>query len=239
MTPTSIREVLSDLPDHRGLTLINIRDRIKEKYFDSNDEPKIFSKGCFELSTLIEHFITRYKLDVPFSKINGDETWEIQIRHLISMINDFEPKVMAHILEKEIDNVLKEQDTKIAQETQFGETVLSLDEKISIHKNLENVRELVEQSNIPDSKKNALLKRINELSAEVDRYGTKTDSFLGFILELSIAAKKFHTNLKPAIDDVQQALQTIYIRKSRDEGVALPKPEEMPQLPKPEDVGNV
>jgi hypothetical protein len=89
----------------------------------------------------------------------------------------------------------------------FGYAVLEPDEKAEIHKHIEKIRELIEESGLEDRKKNALFGRLTELSKEVNRNGTRTDGFFAFASEFAFCMGQFSKRAKPAIDDLKDILR--------------------------------
>jgi len=117
----------------------------------------------------------------------------------------------------------------------FGYARLDPTEKDDLHNHLNHIRGIIEQSEIPDNKKNALFRKLNELSAEVDRTGTRTDGFLGLIGDLGVRLGQFGEDAKPLTKELNSLLRIVMRSRARAEDIALPKSEEFPLLGPPED----
>jgi len=113
----------------------------------------------------------------------------------------------------------------------FGYAILEADEKQAIHKHLERVRRIIEESQLEDRKKNALFERLKELVAEVNRNGTRTDRFFAFAGELGCCVSQFTTNAKAAVDETKEILKIVYRARARHDGVKLSPGDEMLLLP--------
>jgi hypothetical protein len=61
-----------------------------------------------------------------------------------------------------------------------GYAVLDGEEKKEVHDHIAKIRVIIQESKLADRKKNNLFDRLSELSAEVDRNGTRTDRFFAF-----------------------------------------------------------
>jgi hypothetical protein len=105
----------------------------------------------------------------------------------------------------------------------FGYAKLDKTEKEEIHKKLNHIRSIIEHSMLPDRKKNALYRKLGDLSAEVDRIGTKTDAFFGLMGDIGVHLGEFAENAKPMIDEVKDVIKIITRARARSEDVALPE----------------
>lgn len=132
-------------------------------------------------------------------------------------------------------NKLKRREARQAIDKTKGETFgyarLTGDEKEMAHGHLKKIRELIEESELADRKKNKLFERINDLSRELDRNGTHTDRFFAFSMDMAFVSGQMAERAKPALDELKEFLRIIWRARQRTEGVALPGPEDFPQLP--------
>ena len=64
---------------------------------------------------------------------------------------------------------------KGAMANTIGYAVLDGEEKKEIHKHIEKIRAIIQESALADGKKNSLFERLGELATEVNRNGTRTD----------------------------------------------------------------
>ncbi|HTK13789.1 MAG TPA: hypothetical protein VL402_08305 [Xanthobacteraceae bacterium] len=115
----------------------------------------------------------------------------------------------------------------------FGYATLNDEEKTSIHKHIEKIRKIIEQSNLDDRKKNSLFNRLSSLSSDVDRNGTRTDRFFAFASEISFCVGDFAENAKPMFDEVKEVLRIVCRARSRNEGSLLPPGDSVLSLPEP------
>jgi len=136
-------------------------------------------------------------------------------------INGLERKLKEYEIEKEIDSAIR------LNIDNFGYENLDKTEKSEIHEKLNNIRTIVENSELDDRKKNALFSKISDLAAEVDRKGTKTDAFFGLMADVGIHLGSFAKNAKPMTDEVKDIVKIISRARARTEDVALPANSEL------------
>jgi hypothetical protein len=115
---------------------------------------------------------------------------------------------------------------------------LSLEFKTQIGGHLTAIRKIVfEADHLPESKRDALIRRINNLQHEVDRERTRTEAAMALWLELTSAISKGATNLDPAIDRLERIVKVLSLQKDESETKAIngpPKPKQIapPDAPK-------
>jgi len=117
-----------------------------------------------------------------------------------------------------------------------GYAILTGEEKKEIHVHIERIRTLIDGSGLDDRKKNALLDRLTELAAEVNRNGTRTDRFFAFFSEFGFSVSQFTNNAKPAIEEVKAILRIVYHARARHDGIKLPPGDDIPLLPDPDTI---
>jgi hypothetical protein len=119
--------------------------------------------------------------------------------------------------------------------TAAGYAILDSGEKSAIHKHIEKIRAIIEESGLDDGKKNALVERLNGLALEVDRNGTRTDRFFSFTSELGFALGRFTKNAKPAVEETKAMMKIIVGARARHDGIKLPPGDEIRLLPEPQE----
>ena len=99
---------------------------------------------------------------------------------------------------------------------------LSLDFKTQIGGHLTAMRKIVaEAEHLSESKRDAVIRRINNLQHEVDRDRTRTEAATALWLELTSAISKGATNLDPAIDRLERIIQVLALSKDQSETKAI------------------
>jgi hypothetical protein len=112
---------------------------------------------------------------------------------------------------------------------------LSLEFKTQIGGHLTAIRKIVfEADHLPESKRDALIRRIDNLQHEVDRERTKTDAAMALWLELTSAISKGATNLDPAIDRLTRIVKVLSLQKDESEIKAIKGPSKPKQLAPPD-----
>lgn len=112
----------------------------------------------------------------------------------------------------------------------FGYAKLDQTEKQEIHAKLNHIRQIVDGSSLSDRKKTAILNKLTALSKEVDKNGTQIDQWMGLWPTVGLAIGEFAENAKPAIEDAKDIARIIFRAQARNEGVALPPPDEFKLL---------
>jgi hypothetical protein len=116
----------------------------------------------------------------------------------------------------------------------FGYAILTEQEKEAVQAHLEEVRAIIEKSELDDRKKNTLFDRLSELQREVNRNGTRTDRFFAFASDLGFASGQFAKNAKPLFKEVKDILTIVTKARARTENVKLPSNGQVLLLPEPD-----
>jgi hypothetical protein len=111
---------------------------------------------------------------------------------------------------------------------------LSLDFKTQIGGHLTAMRKIVaEAQHLSGSKRDALIRRINNLQLEVDRDRTRTEAATALWLELTSAISKGAQNLDPAIDRLERIIKVLSLAKDENETKSITAPPERKRLSPP------
>lgn len=145
-----------------------------------------------------------------------------------------EPKLFESKTKLEIDEIIGRYISNIDEDS-FGFAKLNSQEKNKIYEHISRIRLLIEASDLPDRKKNALFERLSSLAGEVDQYGTRTDQFFAFMGDVAFVMGDMTKKAKPLIDEVKDMMKILSRSRARQEGVSLPPGDETVLLPPPED----
>jgi hypothetical protein len=111
---------------------------------------------------------------------------------------------------------------------------LSLDFKTQIGGHLTAIRKIVfEADHLPENKRDALIRRIDNLQHEVDRDRTRTEAAMALWLELTSAISKGATNLDPAIDRLARIVKVLSLSKDESETKSITGPRKPKQIAPP------
>jgi hypothetical protein len=116
-----------------------------------------------------------------------------------------------------------------------GYAVLSNEEKEAVHSHLDKIRVIISDSQLGDRKKNRLSGLVNDLAAEVDRIGTRTDAFFSLMGEVGLHLGEFGENSRPLWNEVRETMKIVLRSRARKEDISLPPGEEVLSLPIPEE----
>lgn len=219
-----IDDVFYDLPENPKQALVVINERLKKKIFDLKEDEA--EDLCRIANAVIEEWCNQYAVSIDAKKLNGPAA---QYGEYIKAMGKLESEVYRDAIGEKISLI------KSGNLTQFGHAKLDATEKEQIHKNLNNIRNLVGESVLPDSKKNAIYEKLNKLAAEVDRTGTKTDAFFGLLGDLGIHLGAMAKGAEPLTKEIKSILKIVMRSRARTEDVALPKSEDFPLLESPDE----
>jgi hypothetical protein len=76
---------------------------------------------------------------------------------------------------------------------------------------------VIENSQLPPRKKNAIRFRIGKLMIEIESEGTRVDNFLGLLIDISLTAKHMRENLGKVVSDAKDIFRIVYNRRAEDE----------------------
>jgi hypothetical protein len=230
LTPR-FRASIANLPSSPELVLIHMRDEIAEWRSEPSDASD--SETAEQFVAFLRKFVLRHKLDVFVPTQTDENALAVAMDNLDQFCRDYQASIVDDELEELIESVTASGDAE-----SFGYAHLNTSEKTRIHGNIERIRELIEASDLSDRKRNALYEKLNQLAAEVDRNGTKTDRFFAFMGDAAFVLGDMATKAKPFTDEVKDMIKTIGKARSRKEGTSLPPGEEVLTLPAPEEREN-
>jgi hypothetical protein len=225
--PTSL---LVDLPNDKEAALCELAHRADELH----KQESLNGVEYGTLAKLLEQFAAKNDLDIEINPKESHGSWRDHFLYVMHRMNAFENDVKVKRAEKEMSDLIDDYKNANSKTSPFGYAFLSTDEKEEIRTKLNEIRNVVDASSLSARKKNALFIRISRLAEEVDRDGTKTDSFFSFAIDLAMTAGEMAGKAKPAVDQFKDILKIILKRRAEAEGVALPKPDDYPKLPSPE-----
>jgi hypothetical protein len=225
---------LRDLPQDNDECILEILKRYL-KYNEnslphssrSNDNIEIFRAALTELDAF------RQIQDLEAS-LNGKHDAAIaeNIRAIIRRLETAHAESRRHAAVIQAKENVREK-IRLHKNTFFGFARLSSAERAEIHNHLQKIRDVIESSNIDHRKKNALLDRLNALSHEVDKAGTKMDGFVAVWVDLWFAFGAGAAAAKPAFDELKDVLKILYQSRAKEEQTSLPTPQDQLQLPAP------
>jgi len=174
---------------------------------------------------IIEEWCVKNKIELLKYSVSSEESLLIQY---FTQIDEYRNKILVELAAAKVEEVLQ------GDFLSFGYAKLDPTEKNDLHNHLNHIRGIIERSDIPDNKKNALFGKLNQLSEEIDRTGTRTDGFLGLIGDLGVRLGQFGKDAQPLTKELNSLLRIVMRSRARAEDIALPKSEDFPLLGPPE-----
>ena len=181
--------------------------------------------------SIFESFVKKYDVLPSYAYKDDSVTWSEQMVHVNRTVAELSRLIKAENAANEADRLFDEYADAAEGESPFGYAFFSPEEKVHIHRSLDAVREAIDQSRLPSRKKNALYRKLANLSLEVDKDGTLTDSFFAFGIDVSMVAAEMEENARPAIEQMKDILRIVFRRRAECEGASLPSPSDIPLLP--------
>lgn len=242
--PGELAKFLRDLPvdGSSGAVqlFVEINQRLKSIGVDINNakpssqELEILFAAC---TLVITYVSKRTDLKLVYDeKINALGNWADltnQMAHLQKRVQQTTRQQNREKIKSEIDELIEQAEATRGNES-FGFAILNEDDRTRIFSAIEKLRSIFEQSDLSRKKKDALLAKLSELHKEAAREFTATERFFGFLGDLSFVIGQMAKNAKPAIDEAKDMARIVMNRRGEQEGVQLPAPEDLPQLPAPE-----
>lgn len=225
-----IAKIVRSLPSSPSAALVGFCDNIREVL---NNEP-LDEMDFVKIKTFILKFNVKYQI-VSIRGQRNEEGDFSYVGYLLEQLDKYKDIEERKRIESDIDALVVEFGDSSA-ENSFGFARLNSDEKRKIHENISRIRLAIDLSDLPDRKKNALYERLNELSAEVDALGTKTDRFFAFMGDAAFVLGDMAKQAKPMLDEVKDMIKTIGRARSRQEGVSLPPGDTPLSLPAPNNI---
>ena len=214
-----IDAILLDLPADPMPALIEIGRRIRQDSSIPNETASIRIA-----KRIIEEWCKRNKINL--NKTSG--AIQDRLDFYLRQIDEYRNKELEDLATAKVEEALR------GDILSFGYARLDPTEKDDLHNHLNHIRGIIERSDIPDNKKNALFRKLNQLSEEIDRTGTRTDGFLGLIGDLGVRLGQFGKDAQPLTKELNSLLRIVMRSRARAENIALPKSEDFPLLGSPE-----
>lgn len=213
MIDLDVGAILNDLPSDPHDALVEASSRIERSLNAAFADDQDFQTAATMLMRLAREFC-----DIDL-RVRENVTWQQDFERFGRIVQEERRRTrMDAELTDHIDRFKKRTDM-------FGLAKLSPDEKAFIRKKIEGIRGAIDSSSLELRKRNAIIKRLTELEKEVGLDGSRLDNALALVIDLTVALKKGHMNLKGLIDDAKDIAGTMIERQAADEGVALPKPD--------------
>jgi hypothetical protein len=233
--PIDSRALLAKLPQDPREAIIIIGTRMKSLLVNKA-EGGLSEGDAHECCAIIRRFAAATKIGFELPPKKPEATWKRNLGTLVSRIQKYSVDSRDEIVGSKIDELIQEYQAA-SQTDRFGFAFLEVSEKQNIHQHINAIRKIAETTRLSEKKKRALFDRLNNLAAEVDKNGTKTDAFFAFLGDLSLCAGDMAENAKPAIDRFKEILEIVVRNRAKQEGVKLPSPESFrfltDQTPKP------
>ena len=105
--------------------------------------------------------------------------------------------------------------------------------KTQIGGHLTAIRRIVAEADILPNKRDAIVKRINNLQEEVDRDRTRTEAVMALWLDITSAIGSGAKNLDPAIDRLERIVGVFAKAKDENDQKALTAPHERKRIAPP------
>jgi hypothetical protein len=238
-------EMFEDLPSDPNLAAFELLERVKKRilHLGASSKAELPTDADYNIAVgYLEAFFELNDWKKPAGQNPGYNSTD--------SVHEIEKKTSAfhrHQFEAYVNNILLRLKWVIKQEakqvleaataTAPGYAILDSDEKKAIHKHIDKIRTIIEESGLDDRKKNSLFEQLSDLAMEVNRNGTRTDRFFAFASELWFNAGKNVKAAKPLLDEAKEILRIITRARARHDGTKLPPGDGIMSLPAPSEDG--
>jgi hypothetical protein len=225
-----LQELASGLPGDPGSALVAFSERLSSKLSIG----RLDASDCVRIYLFYKSFSTRFNIDIAVAETDNvrQESISAIVHYILANRVRFVRGYVSSQIEDVIDQIASGFDNS------FGIARLNEHEKQKIRDHIENIRKLIDASDLPVNKKNALFDRLNALAREVDQYGTRTDRFFAFMSDVAFVAGDMAKKAKPLLDEVKDMIKIVSRSRARQEGVSLPPGDEPLLLPPPENLSD-
>jgi hypothetical protein len=228
-----IDDLVKNLPPAPGEALLAFADRVYENILAGGLQ--VPANDVIAITTFMRRFSKKYSISANLTKLHREE-FPDDIHFMsahVQSIRSMRASIVGKSIDGHVEELITEYDTRTDAES-FGLARLNAEEKQKIHTHIGHIRKILEESDLPDRKKNKLFERLNELAEEVDAHGTMTDRFFAFAGDVGFVLGDMTTKAKPLVQEVKEILRIVSRSRARQEGVSLPPGDEVLRLPSPD-----
>jgi hypothetical protein len=227
---SKITDAARKLPSDPELAIVTFAEVVFKHYHNIAgplaDDDAIFIIRF--IPVFVEKFGVQIKINIPHSDERSQVAMEV-----VNQVLAIKPQLIAKKVDAEVSELLLSY--AATQEETFGIARLNAEEKQKILNGIEKIRKIIEESGLPDRKKNALYERLSTLIREVNIQGTRTDQFFAFAGDLAFVLGDMATKAKPLLSEVKEILRIVGRSRARQEGISLPPGDEVLRLPAPDE----
>jgi len=221
--PETEAELYGDLPEDPELAFLRL-----EKFFRDKCEKKI---NAAHQNEGVNYFYVEYMGRV-LAAIKGLELTAAFDTELPRIQNvDYDTYMD---FSKEVEHYQTGLQIRLARRSKSYSVRVDTATKAKIHHHIEQVRVIVEKLEVTERKKDALLERLNDFGAEVDRSRTRLESLGALIIEAAEVFGEAAEKAEPARKWIETIARLVWgARRAEDEAKQLPPPREKKQIEPP------
>jgi hypothetical protein len=218
-------DFIANLPPNPDDALIILADRASDWLQAPRQDDDALNAAY--ITQIFDRFIGRYRPDIKAFIFTDPPA-----------IKDYIEAIIKFSGTREVDRLIDSYEKTVDDADSFGIANLNAEEKERLHEHLNRLRQIIESSEIPVKKKNALFGRLNALASEIDSAGTRTDRFFAFAGDVAFVVGDMAKKAKPFIDEVKEILKIVRGSRARTEQVELPHDDTF-KLPAPDLIDSV
>jgi hypothetical protein len=218
-------DFIANLPPNPDDALIILADRASDWLQAPRQDDDALNAAY--ITQIFDRFIGRYRPDIKAFIFTDPPA-----------IKDYIEAIIKFSGTREVDRLIDSYEKTVDDADSFGIANLNAEEKERLHEHLNRLRQIIESSEIPVKKKNALFSRLNALASEIDSAGTRTDRFFAFAGDVAFVVGDMAKKAKPFIDEVKEILKIVRGSRARTEQVELPHDDTF-KLPAPDLIDSV
>ncbi|HVI29073.1 hypothetical protein [Hansschlegelia sp.] len=219
-----VKEVFRDLPVE-PLAAIGIVFERLDGYLRKDDSDSEYRAAVNLIRRFIEAAELKISVELGVNTPWKDDYYEIKNNYHALIVENY----VGRIESESIDEIRQWKESSDTEE--FGFARFSNDEREKVFSHIEKIRVLITSSGLSEKKKAKLLDRLGDLHDEAMQEKTRTERFFAFMGDMAFVVGDMAEKAKPAISEVKDILRIVMGSRARNEGVVLPAPDDLPQLP--------
>jgi hypothetical protein len=226
-----LESFVQQLPPDPFVAILRLAEWVKGQRYAV---PAPTTDDYIKAKALFKSFVSRYDIPVDIAEALRMTNPGESVAVIADIITLHRELLLTANIDIAVEDLLNNYESGAGLDS-FGVAKLNEEEKRRITNNIDAIRVAVDQSQITDRKKNALHKKLDELAAELNRIGTRTDQFFAFMGDVAFVMGDMATKAKPLLDEVKDMIKTVSRARARQEGVSLPPGDSPLSLPAPEE----
>jgi len=217
-------EEIDSLPDDPEAAFVQYEAILRDAVRNANANTELDYRGWDSEREYAAHVLAfvdlkAIPLDLPRNPPQADDAFHDWYQNFVRAVDYYKALARLQVSARKKENITV--------------LTLSLDFKTQIGGHLTAIRKIVAEAEVSENKRDAIIRRINNLQMEVDRDRTRTEAAMALLLDVTSAISNGAKNLDPAIDRIERIVKVLAKAKDENEMKALTAPQERKRIAPP------